>query len=410
MTRRTPLRAAAALVAVLALGLAGCTSTTARTTGTSDGAGVIGIALPSTADAEWVRAGDALSAALRDRGYRVDLQFAADDARTQVAQVQNMRTKGADAVIVAPLPGDVSAAAPPSEGADPVVLFGRTSTAYAVAFTAVVEPEELGRAQAEALLAELPEATPDAVDPGAGPSDAGSDAGATIEPDAGPDTDESTGPDAGTSPDDSAPVVAPARVAVLAATTDDAWERRRYDAAVATLAPAAVDGRLTLVAGATWDEAAVADDPLDVADAAADRARALGRSDPAPTALLTLGDAVTRGVVTAVTTDPPVDDDASPSPTPVPSSTAAPAPAPLVVGSGADTVTARALHDGAIAATVFADPRALVPATVDAIDALLARRAPEADVTTGSPEILRPDDVDTALVDTGWLRADDLSG
>lgn len=400
MTPRTPLRGAAALVAVLALGLAGCTSTTARTTGTSDGAGVIGIALPSTADAEWVRAGDALSAALRDRGYRVDLQFAADDARTQGAQVQNMRTKGADAVIVAPLPGDVSAAAPPSEGADPVVLFGRTSTAYAVAFTAVVEPEELGRAQAEALLAELPEVTPDA----------GSDAGATIEPDAGPDADESTGPDAGTSPDDSAPVVAPARVAVLAATADDAWERRRYDAAVATLAPAAVDGRLTLVAGATWDEAAVADDPLDVADAAEDRARALGRSDPAPTALLALGDAVTRGVVTAVTTDPPADDDASPSPTPVPSSTAAPAPAPLVVGSGADTVTARALHDGAIAATVFADPRALVPATVDAIDALLARRAPEAGVTSGSPEILRTDDVDTALVDTGWLRADDLSG
>lgn len=400
MTPRTPLRAAAALMAVLALALAGCTSTTARTTGTSDGAGVIGIALPSTADAEWMRAGDALSAALRDRGYRVDLQFAADDARTQGAQVQNMRTKGADAVIVAPLPGDVSAAAPPSEGTDPVVLFGRTSTAYAVAFTAVVEPEELGRAQAEALLAELSEATPDA----------GSDAGATIEPDAGSDPDESTGPDAGTSPDDSAPVVAPARVAVLAATTDDAWERRRYDAAVATLAPAAVDGHLTLVAGATWDEAAVADDPLDVADAAEDRARALGRSDPAPTALLALGDAVTRGVVTAVTTDPPADDDASPSPTPVPSSTAAPAPAPLVVGSGADTVTARALHDGAIAATVFADPRALVPATVDAIDALLARRAPEADVTSGSPEILRPDDVDTALVDTGWLRADDLSG
>ncbi|KQR86306.1 substrate-binding domain-containing protein [Microbacterium sp. Leaf179] len=400
MTPRTPLRAAAALMAVLALALAGCTSTTARTTGTSDGAGVIGIALPSTADAEWMRAGDALSAALRDRGYRVDLQFAADDARTQVAQVQNMRTKGADAVIVAPLPGDVSAAAPPSEGTDPVVLFGRTSTAYAVAFTAVVEPEELGRAQAEALLAELPEATPDA----------GSDAGATIEPDAGPDPDESTGPDAGTSPDDSAPVVAPARVAVLAATADDAWERRRYDAAVATLAPAAADGRLTLVAGATWDEAAVADDPLDVADAAEDRARALGRSDPAPTALLALGDAVTRGVVTAVTTDPPADDDASPSPTPVPSSTAAPAPAPLVVGSGADTVTARALHDGAIAATVFADPRALVPATVDAIDALLARRAPEAGVTSGSPEILRTDDVDTALVDTGWLRADDLSG
>lgn len=406
MTPRTPLRGAAALVAVLALGLAGCTSTTARTTGTSDGAGVIGIALPSTADAEWVRAGDALSAALRDRGYRVDLQFAADDARTQGAQVQNMRTKGADAVIVAPLPGDVSAAAPPSEGADPVVLFGRTSTAYAVAFTAVVEPEELGRTQAEALLAELPEVTPDAVEPSDAPSDGLSDADA----DAGSDPDETTGPDTGTSPDDSAPVVAPARVAVLAATTDDAWERRRYDAAVATLAPAAADGRLTLVAGATWDEAAVADDPLDVAAAAEDRARALGRSDPAPTALLALGDAVTRGVVTAVTTDPPADDDASPSPTPVPSSTAAPAPAPLVVGSGADTVTARALHDGAIAATVFADPRALVPATVDAIDALLARRAPEADVTSGSPEILRTDDVDTALVDTGWLRADDLSG
>ncbi len=68
------------------------------------------VSLPTEADAQWSRGGDALKTELVARGYAVDLQFAAGDARTQGSQVQNMLTKGADAVVVAPVAaGDLAA-------------------------------------------------------------------------------------------------------------------------------------------------------------------------------------------------------------------------------------------------------------------------------------------------------------
>ncbi len=133
---------------------------------------------------------------------------------------------------------------------------------------------------------------------------------------------------------------------------------------------------MQLVSGASLEAAAVDEDTAAAQAAAAEkRLRALRADADAPTAVLALGDAVTRGVVTALTTDPPAEESPSPSPRPTASSTPE-APAPLVVGTGADAATVRALRDDVLDATIFADPRALVDATADAVQALLDGETP----------------------------------
>ncbi|WP_167494174.1 substrate-binding domain-containing protein [Microbacterium hydrothermale] len=415
MTRSHALRAAAALLA-LTLGLAACApaqgSAAGSSDGSSDGAGVVGVALPTTADALWSRGGDALRRELVVRGYRVDLQFAASDPRTQAAQVQNMLTKSADAVVVAPWASEelAPALAVAADDGVPVVEFGPSPA----------DAADLGRAQAQALLADLADA-PSAVDPSpeatptttaSGPTPSGD-----ASPDAVPGTDAALETDAVPGADavpgiDAVPATAPVRLAVLAAGVSDEGEQSRYEAALATLQPALDAGRIEIVSGATLEAAEVGGDTAESrASAAEKRLRDLraGAADEAPTAVLALGDAVTRGVVTALTTTAPTTEAETASPTPTPATTAAAvAPAPLVVGSGADPVTVRALRDGAIDATTFVDPRALVPATADLVEALLAGDDTAADETPEvSPSILRADDVEE-LIASGWISADEL--
>ena len=67
--------------------------------------GLIGVAMPTRSSERWIADGDALKAALEAQGYTVDLQFAEDDIPTQVSQVENMITKGAEALIIAAIDG-----------------------------------------------------------------------------------------------------------------------------------------------------------------------------------------------------------------------------------------------------------------------------------------------------------------
>ncbi|HIE62208.1 MAG TPA: sugar ABC transporter substrate-binding protein, partial [Microbacterium sp.] len=49
--------------------------------------------------------GDAVKAQLEEQGFTVDLQYAEDDIPTQVSQIENMITKGAEALIIASIDG-----------------------------------------------------------------------------------------------------------------------------------------------------------------------------------------------------------------------------------------------------------------------------------------------------------------
>jgi len=61
--------------------------------------------MPTRSSERWIADGDALVAELEAAGYTVDLQYAEDDIPTQVSQVENMITKGAEALIIAAIDG-----------------------------------------------------------------------------------------------------------------------------------------------------------------------------------------------------------------------------------------------------------------------------------------------------------------
>jgi len=61
--------------------------------------------MPTKSSERWIADGDALKATLEEQGYKVDLQYAEDDIPTQVSQIENMITKGAEALIIASIDG-----------------------------------------------------------------------------------------------------------------------------------------------------------------------------------------------------------------------------------------------------------------------------------------------------------------
>jgi putative multiple sugar transport system substrate-binding protein len=65
----------------------------------------VGIAMPTQSSARWIKDGGTMKTILESRGYKVDLQFAEDDIQAQVAQVENMITKGDKVLVIAAIDG-----------------------------------------------------------------------------------------------------------------------------------------------------------------------------------------------------------------------------------------------------------------------------------------------------------------
>nr|WP_241977443.1 multiple monosaccharide ABC transporter substrate-binding protein [Cryobacterium sp. TMS1-13-1] len=90
----------------LAVSMAACSSGGAST-GTDGGGdkGLIGVAMPTKSSERWIADGNAVKSQLEEQGFTVDLQYAEDDIPMQVSQIENMITKGAEALIVASIDG-----------------------------------------------------------------------------------------------------------------------------------------------------------------------------------------------------------------------------------------------------------------------------------------------------------------
>jgi putative multiple sugar transport system substrate-binding protein len=86
------------IVAVLVLGSVGCGS---------QGGGVdVGIAMPTKSSERWVADGDNMVKEFEALGYTTDLQYAEDVVENQVAQIENMITKGVKVMVVASIDGE----------------------------------------------------------------------------------------------------------------------------------------------------------------------------------------------------------------------------------------------------------------------------------------------------------------
>ena len=67
--------------------------------------GQIGIAMPTKASARWIDDGNNMVAVFKAKGYKTDLQYAEDDIPNQLAQIENMITKGVKVLVIAAIDG-----------------------------------------------------------------------------------------------------------------------------------------------------------------------------------------------------------------------------------------------------------------------------------------------------------------
>ncbi|WP_284615037.1 multiple monosaccharide ABC transporter substrate-binding protein [Aquabacterium humicola] len=67
--------------------------------------GTIGIAMPTKSSSRWIADGQNMVKEFQAKGYKADLQYAEDDIPNQLAQIENMITKGVKVLVVASIDG-----------------------------------------------------------------------------------------------------------------------------------------------------------------------------------------------------------------------------------------------------------------------------------------------------------------
>jgi len=88
----------AVLVLALSFSLSSCMK--------GSGKKIVGIAMPTQSSQRWIQDGGNMKKILEERGYQVDLQYAEDNIDAQVAQIENMITKGANCLVIASIDGE----------------------------------------------------------------------------------------------------------------------------------------------------------------------------------------------------------------------------------------------------------------------------------------------------------------
>jgi len=97
MKRSNFLKAAVAGLALAAAGIAPLAQAQDK--------GLIAISMPTKSSARWIADGANMVKYFKEKGYKTDLQYADDDIPNQLAQVENMVTKGAKVLVIAAIDG-----------------------------------------------------------------------------------------------------------------------------------------------------------------------------------------------------------------------------------------------------------------------------------------------------------------
>ena len=362
----------AVAIGAMTFGLAACSAPVADG-GEGEGGGLIGVAMPTRSSERWIADGDALVAELEAAGYTVDLQYAEDDIPTQVSQVENMITKGAEALIIAAIDGttltEVLQTAADSD--IPVIAYDRLILdSENVNYYATFDNFLVGQQQAWTVLNGL---------------------GLT-------DLEGNPLPDA---------PAGPFNIELFAGSLDDNNAFFFFDGAMDVLQPLIDDGTLVVVSGQTdIEQAATLRWDGEVAQSRMEDLLTANYSDGSKVdAVLSPYDGLSRGIISALT-------DAG---------YAVGVDFPIISGQDAEVDSVKAILSGEQYATIFKDTRELAKVAAGMAVALLEGGEPEINDTETynnnvkivpsfllGPVPVVADNVQEALVDTGYWTAEEL--
>src|SRR6188768_4499018 len=126
--------------------------------------GTVGVSMPTKSSARWISDGDSMVKSLKDKGYKADLQYAEDDIPNQLAQIENMITKGVKALVIAAIDGTTLSNALENAHASgiPVIAYDRLiRDSENVDYYATFDNFQVGVLQAQSLVKGLKDRFPD---------------------------------------------------------------------------------------------------------------------------------------------------------------------------------------------------------------------------------------------------------
>ena len=349
-----------AMVAAFAVGLAAMTLPAA-----AQDKGAIGIAMPTKSSLRWISDGNELKAALEAKGYTVDLQYAEDDIPNQLAQIENMVTKDAKALIIASIDGTTLSAVlqQAADKGTKVIAYDRLIRDSAnVDYYTTFDNFKVGVLQAESILKGL-------------------------------GYPEKQGP---------------FNIELFGGSPDDNNAFFFYDGAMSVLQPLIDDGSIVIKSGQTgMDKVGTLRWLAATAQARMDNLLSANYSDGSRVhGVLSPYDGLSRGI-TASLRAVGYGTDAQPW--------------PIVTGQDAETASVKLIISGEQYSTVFKDTRELAKATVELVDKVLSGGKPEGldektynnDVKVVPSILLTPHEVDKSnyqalVVDSGYIKAEEL--
>jgi len=363
------------IAATAALVLAGCSGTRGGGGDGGDGAGdkpasdfTVGVAMPTQQSERWIADGDNVKKTLEEMGYKVDLQYANDDIPTQVSQIENMVSTGADALIVASIDGttltDVLQQA--ADNDVPVIAYDRLINGTEnVDYYTTFDNYQVGVQQATSLLTGL---------------------GVLDE----------NGKDTG--------VEGPLNIEVFAGSPDDNNAKFFWDGAMDTLKPYLDKGVLTVPSGQTdFEQAAILRWLPETAQKRMENILTVIGGTKLD-GVLSPYDGLSIGIISALT-----------------SGGYAASDLPVVTGQDAEAGSVKSIIAGEQYSTIFKDTRELGKVAAEMVDAILKGEEPEVNDTETYDNtvkvvpsyllesvIVTKDNYKSVLVDSGYYTEDDL--
>lgn len=326
--------------------------------------GLVGLSMPTKSSTRWISDGESMVKEFEAKGYTTDLQFAEDDIPNQLAQIENMVTKGAKVLVVAAIDGttlsDILKKA--NEAGAKVIAYDRLiRDSGNVDYYSTFDNFKVGVLQAESLVAGLKERFPSQK---------------------------------------------PWNVELFGGSPDDNNAFFFYDGAMSILQPMIDAGEIAVVSGQSgmdkvgtlrWDGA--------VAQARMDNLLSANYTDKKVHGVLSPYDGLSRGIISSLK-----------------GVGYAPGPEmPIVTGQDAEVASVKAMIAGEQYSTVFKDTRELAKTTAAMVDAVMSGKEPEINdtktynngVKVVPSNLLVPfsvgkDDIQKMLVDSGYIKPEDL--